>query len=161
MMLESELKAGHQASDIAYGVTPEDALRGVLERHDDVRVEQAEYLGERPAFMDVAAKDAGEHNWSTYPEREDIEGPTESPEAEPWVRISEPRIDHRQENRIRIELNDMWLEVDWRARRQSWERAQVQFVFVLQLREREWQGIDTPHELDGVWKCERLSTEPL
>lgn len=144
--------------DIAYGSTPEDALRGVLQKQIAFDPHDAEYIGERPAFMDVKTTDIDRHDWSQYQQKESIKDDLLGPDAEPRITFKSPytMLDDSEE-RIRIRIDNVWLEVN-----RDGGRAEVKFQFAIDLREREWEGEDLPRsELESVWKCERKSTEPL
>lgn len=141
--------------DKAYGKTPEHALLSVLQKHSAFSPQNAGYIGERPAFMDLRPRDAINHAWDQYTKER---GGPSKPGDEPRV-LTQTVVDlvpEDEERRERLTINNVWAEV---ARGDG--RAEVCFRFGLQLRESAWTGVDEPRPGDAVWACERISTEPL
>jgi hypothetical protein len=157
-MTRETVDSARSGQDIAYGITPEDALRGVLQKQIAFDPYDAEYIGHRPAFMDVETGEVDFHDWTQYQEKEGIEDAVLGSDAGPRVTISRPyNMIDGSEDRVRIRIENVWLEVN-----RGKGRAEVKFDFALDLREREWDGEDHPRSaLESTWKCERKSTNPL
>lgn len=142
--------------DVAYGETPESALMSILAKQPAFDTKDAEYVGERPGFMDVkAGMYFNDHDWEQYargePSHKEVKGG--SPHIHERIVYDKPMT---EDQRIQIRLTNIWAEVN-----RGDGRVEVKFQFSVQLRESELKGEMDLRDRDHHWRCERMSTEPI
>jgi hypothetical protein len=142
--------------DYGYGATPEDALLAVLQRQPAFEPSNAEYIGDKPDFMDVNVTEISRHNWESYDASSDSLLTPDQDDG-PIVQIKQPYDMGNIKDKVHIAISNVWMEVDW----DEDERADVKFRFTIELDGPQWTGDRrVTGTLDKTWKCERMSTEP-